>query len=326
MNSSSEYESSFLWKTCFTTVSSLLAAFIVIGNCLVVAAFAASKSRAIRTATYKFLVSLAISDFFVGSVSMPLWIYLKHRENGPGEGANILQDLFKYLDIFSAMASIFHLVAICIERHIVISRPFKDIPAIFYHFTIAVAWIFALVLSLIWELEFVKFYAIVGFLVGFLAPMAVIIFVYGNILRTAWALIQRTPELRRRNRIREERKVVMTVFLVSNLFVLCWFPFFVTSIMAQFHLLPSKEEHRQLLIVLVKWLQYINSALNPIIYAFRDRGMIAGFRALSKRILPNFAGRCARNLDAQEEKGGFVLKARESPKRNPSNAQQLATQ
>lgn len=263
----------------FVTFSIALAAFIIMGNALVIGAY--KTNLHLRTGTNSFLVSLALSDFLVGSVSMPIWIYLTVIDRSLEERKG-LQDFFKCFDIFSAMASIFHLVAICVERFIAISQPFAHISTRFYQAMITAAWIFATLVSLVYNIEYVKTsYAIVVFVAGFLLPAVVMTFMYGRIFRIARALIKRTPgsqtlENARKQRISEERKVVITVALVSALFLLAWLPFFLLSITWEFYNYKSLPK----LVIFVKWMHYSNSAVNPMVYAFRDREMRKTFRKL----------------------------------------------
>ena len=140
---------------------------------------------------------------------MPIWIYLTVIDRSLEERKG-LQDFFKCFDIFSAMASIFHLVAICVERFIAISQPFAHISTRFYQAMITAAWIFATLVSLVYNIEYVKTsYAIVVFVAGFLLPAVVMTFMYGRIFRIARALTKRTPgsqtlENARKQRISEE--------------------------------------------------------------------------------------------------------------------------
>ena len=84
--------------------SILLAVAILFGNALVVASY--KINRRLRTRTNAFLVSLAVSDFLVGSISMPMWIYnIIIVDNGSVP----FKAVYKTFDVFSALASIYHL-------------------------------------------------------------------------------------------------------------------------------------------------------------------------------------------------------------------------
>ena len=101
-------------------VLSIILIFVILfGNSLVIASY--KTNRRLRTRTNAFLVSLAFSDFLVGSISLPMWIYGIMSEQNV---SITFQAFFKSFDAFSALASIFHLTAISAERYIAVSRPF----------------------------------------------------------------------------------------------------------------------------------------------------------------------------------------------------------
>jgi len=52
----------------------IIAVFAIFGNGLVCAAFATNKR--LRILTNYYVVSLAVSDILVGSVNIPLWMYI----------------------------------------------------------------------------------------------------------------------------------------------------------------------------------------------------------------------------------------------------------
>lgn len=125
----------------FLVLSSMLAVLIITGNSLVIAAY--RKNTRLQTRTNVFIVSLAVSDLLVGGISVPIWTYLTF--------VNYEQDLdgffefFISFDRFSALASIFHLTAISLERYMAISRPFDHgmLSFRFYKYMVITAWITA---------------------------------------------------------------------------------------------------------------------------------------------------------------------------------------
>lgn len=272
----------------YIAFSSILAFFILAGNVLVILAY--GKNHRLQTQTNMFIASLAVTDFIVGAVSLPTWVYrtfVNHQENLRG----LVEVLFGSFDRFSALASIFHLTAISVERSLSITRPFvyEALSPSVYKCMLIAAWLTAALFTgffwLLTSLQFQGVATVTIFTVGFVIPSVLMLTVYTGIFRTARALIDRTPTDRTeeslRNKVREERKVAMTVSLVTMLFLMAWLPFFVVSLLAHFctKCLP-KEDDQITMVRMVKWLHYLNSAVNPFIYALRDKEMRNSFTKL----------------------------------------------
>lgn len=272
----------------FVVFSSALAVLILVGNFLVIAAY--RKNTRLQTRTNVFIVGLAISDFLVGGVSVPIWIYLTFVNY-----QRVLHGLFEFyisFDRFSALASIFHLTAISVERYLAILRPFDHGNLSFrvYKLMIIAAWLTAGLMAVFSMLSgFLAFKAVstvIVITIGFILPSVLMLTVYVGIFRTARALIDRTPGTRTteclRHKVREERKVALTVSVVTILFLIAWLPFFVLSMLGQFCVscLPNGEGQTDKLVMFVKWLHYTNSAVNPLVYAFRDEEMKRSFARL----------------------------------------------
>ena len=126
--------------------SIILIIAILFGNSLVIASY--KINRRLKTRTNAFLVSLAVSDFLVGSISLPMCIYGITSERNVSIAFNAV---FKSVDVFAALASIFHLTAISMERYIAVSRPFyyKRLPSLFQRVLITTAWSAACFLALL---------------------------------------------------------------------------------------------------------------------------------------------------------------------------------
>ena len=275
-------------------VNACLMLLIVGGNFLVIAAYA--RNRRLRTGTYAFLVSLALSDFLVGSVAIPIRIY----------GSTLNWDVSAHLiifytafDIFSAIASNLHLMAISFERFIAVSRPFyyQTLSIRPYAFGSVISWSLAVAAAAmhpgnylqsedkpLLKLKILKVYSVTLFSVCFLSPLTVISIVNIGVFRVAKVLIKRVP-LQHGNaqqRLRKERKTAFTLVLMTGFFFIAWFPFFVVNMLYLLCLecLPSSPEAQLLMVDIVKWLQYSNSAVNPVIYAFRDMEMRRTFAQL----------------------------------------------
>lgn len=265
------------FSVCATAV---LIPLILAGNLLVMISY--KKNRRLRTRTNTFLISLAMSDMIVGGVNLPMWVFclVNYEVCISSPTYNLV---FKFLDRFGAFASIFHLTAISVERYIAVVRPylFYRLVERFFFTASGFAWITATLLaSLSWLNHFhTKPYNMAVFIIGFAVPAIIVVSMYCGIFKSAKSLIKRTPAFQgtttnNNHIIREDRKVAVTVAVISGMFIVAWLPFFLLSIIASYcpiHCLPKKPADVWRLVTVVKWLHYSNSSINPIVYAFRDK-------------------------------------------------------
>lgn len=271
--------------------TAILIPVIVGGNFLVMIAY--KINRRLRTRTNTFLVSLAVSDFIVGAVGLPMWVFcmVEYTECSVSPKYNMI---FKFLDRFGAFASIFHLTAISVERYIAVCKPylFNRLHERYFFGASAFAWVLAMILaSLSWvdkSRSYTISYSMAVFITGFALPAIIVISMYVGIFRSAKAMFDRTPTFNagaKANHLREDQKVAVTVAMISGLFIVAWLPFFGLSIVISYcglACLPKDMENILRLTTAVKWLQYSNSGVNPIIYAFRDREWKKAFKKILK--------------------------------------------
>lgn len=290
-------------STAFQIVFCVALMFVIItGNSFVVAAY--FSNFRLRTGTYTFLVSLAISDLLVGCVSLPLWMYisLKGVRKGP------LNTFFLSFDIFSALASIFHLTTVSLERWLAISRPFvhEILSTVHYTLVICGVWLTAFTIAAI-RLALDKSSSSVNphriytpflLLVGYVGPGILISVVNYSIFKVARALIANLPIIQNleestkiRKNINKQRRTALTLTFVTALFLVSWLSFFTISTISVFctHCLPMQE--LAAFLIFAKCLQYCNSAMNPLVYAFRDAEM--------RKTFVRLLGPCRRVLAAR---------------------------
>lgn len=267
----------------------------VIGNLLVIISIGHFKQ--LHTPTNQLILSLALCDFLLGLFVMPLSAVRSMQ--GCWYFGDSLCKLHTCVDITLSTASIFHLVSVSAERCCAVCGPLTyhyrfGFPAVLL--MISISWlipaIFAYVstyfeLNLYGDRDFYETHvrcaggchvffthgpAVVISLFSFYIPGLIIIGIYSRIYmvaRNQARLISlQLNQLRRvypsEGAQRRAQKATITIAIVVGVFLVCWTPFFLCNIMNPFIGYTTP----QMLIDALVWFGYVNSTLNPFIYAF----------------------------------------------------------
>ena len=274
---------------------------IALGNGTVFLVF--FSNRSLRTLTNHFVLSLAVSDFFVGTVLLPLQVW------SPTSAA------LGPLIAFMLIASLSNISGCTYDRYIAVQNPLR------YHSiltpskvrkTIVLIWavpIFIAVIPQTWlhqtynEKQLTQRIYVGLMSVGVLLTCSVLTRIYIGIFRVAkrhvdaiscmedFAEDQRrgtTSGIKRRNSLKslvKHVKATKLVALIGVVFVLCWCPLVIINIFDSLNyrnLIP--EDFAKVALFTI----FANSLINPMIYAFFQKD----FRAtLSKLICRHRARR-----------------------------------
>lgn len=270
------------YKIVSSTLIFAIMVLAIFGNSLVVTAF--RKYHKLRTVTNYFVISLAIADILISSISMPIWA--AHIVTGPDPNWEKINPLGKVIwtfsDIICGLASIFNLTCISIERYICISSPlryYQRLGSQKVQIVILCIWLFAFVLAgarvVFKDTDYI--FEIMYTVVGFFIPLVIMTVMYSMIFRVACKQAKKIDiplnGRTKKFRLRKEIKAAKTLGIVISAFFVCWSPFFVLNFLA---ICPTCYDFiRTDVIIAAKWFHYINSVLNPLIYArmnkeFRD--------------------------------------------------------
>ena len=256
------------------------------GNLLVVLAFRVSVT--LREVTNYFIVSLAVADILVAGLSMPVWA--AYLLTGPEwVFAQWLNKAWACVDILCGVASIMNLTVISLERCISISWPlryYEKMTPAKAMVSIGVTWVFAVFMALLkvlilWTTP-PPAYELVVSVLCFLLPLTVMVVSYVKIFVAARHQIKKmiisVHGKQRKFVLAKELKAAKTIAVVIGAFLVCWGPFFVLNLVHGF--CESCRPVPYTSVVVSKWMHYVNSGLNPIIYACMNRDYRAAFKKL----------------------------------------------
>ena len=290
MNSSAlrSSEGAFPASNTSVVLSTTGLVFIIIlalgGNILVVVAF--YRSSNLRSVTNVFIVSLAVTDILVASISIPIWSYFQLSgalpKTATSARSNALYQMWKCLDILFSTASIMNLCMISVDRFIAIISPLKYIMIMTAQratISLIFIWLYASVLASL-GLALWPYYATFLYIVAFLAPLVVMVYCYSHIFRTALVQARRIGPFRQTYYFKREIKAAKTLAIVMGTFVACWGPFFTLNLL--FNYVEKLPGFTATVVTAIKWFHYGNSALNPIIYSCTNRD----FRNKIFKVLP----------------------------------------
>ena len=302
----------------------------VVGNFLVVAVVYRRRELR-RTETHIFIVNLSLTDIFVALLCMPFSIITAVTQKWIF--SNSLCQLNGFLNVFFLLTSILTLTAISIHKYIGVVQPTKK--KIFTRKrTICVVvwvWLQAFVTALTPILGWNSYEYIPGrtqcsvkvprnnklseltnclFIIvcGFVIPLGIMSFSYLKIFQTVKIHTKRVRShsfgSKEQSAFLNERRITITLFIILAVFLACWTPFSVLTLYATL----AGNELPTYFSVAAYWLGFLNSAMNPVIYALRTKEFRQGYRQIFGIILPC----CFQRIESRDSDSFAVLRGRKS--------------
>ncbi|XP_070541202.1 adenosine receptor A3-like [Ptychodera flava] len=311
----SQYNGTRMLYLVFIHTTVLLVGFaILIGNTLVIVAV--HRNTQMQTTSNCMLVGLSVADLMVGLITFLATFF------HPDMVIHFYLDPFYMCLIRSTLmaiptfVSVLHLTMIAFDRFIAISRPLR------YHqimtprqgqVMIAFCWIYGSFLMLLpifgWRKDrpetvdsFICFYAevytpsYVWFLLfaGFFPACGLLVVFYLLLFMQAYRTTrkissqQRNPNTSTNVPAKRELKAVKTVLVIVGVFAVCWTP---TACLIFFESRKKKFDYDCTSYYIEQFVYMVavsNSAVNPIIYGFRN----AEFRMAFKKIIGSLCRKC----------------------------------
>ena len=197
--------------------------------------------------------------------------------------------VYEFFDILISCASIFQLTAISMERCFSIVAPMRHRSAsIKYHYLMVfLVWSLAAINSLyylLWYHHFIKGFKIYITLVCLVFPTLIITVSYILLFRAKIKRSHLSTVIKKGMKINwsNQTNAIMTLIIITGLFFVAWSPFFTWQALTFFYpsVLPSSLAILIRLGRLIKWIHYCNSALNPFVYAYRNKNFKQSFKVI----------------------------------------------
>uniref|UniRef100_G3NNB3 Adenosine A3 receptor n=1 Tax=Gasterosteus aculeatus TaxID=69293 RepID=G3NNB3_GASAC len=279
----------------------LVAVSCCLGNALVILALWTSKS--LHQPTFCLIVCLAVTDFLVGLVAIPLAVFVDSKVKTSFHVCLFLC----CVTILLTLVSVLCLMAIAVDRFLRVYIPLRYKRTITQRHSclvVAVCWLLAIPLSfapmLGWnqngtnstiKCSFIKVVPL-SYLVYFnfflcnLIPLSVMTVLYGYIFCTIRGNLREKPGERPQNTsqnyLKKEKQLAGSLSLVLFLFALSWLPLHIMNTIDYFN--GPRTVHKIAIYVGIL-LSHANSAVNPVVYAFKIKKIKTAYIELWRKYI-----------------------------------------
>ena len=249
-----------------------------VGNVLILGAIYYVPSQ--RTVSNTFIASLGIADFTVGLFINPLWVSKSVLNIWKSD--NQLSTAIEFLTMQTIVATTFSLCAVSVDRYIAVTNiRYNEIITWYRVRTVIVSiWVFSIVfaclrLTITDPFDLPNLW-IAATAITVILPSALISICYYYIFKAARLQIRRIAIEETFNPDEaiaqlKNRKAAITIGIVVGVFLICWTPSLVISLVQFFSTDPCKKMKINGYWFWGALAEFSNSAFNPFIYCIRSR-------------------------------------------------------
>ncbi|MED6237417.1 hypothetical protein ATANTOWER_024482 [Ataeniobius toweri] len=312
-------------EVIYTLLEVLIAVSCCLGNMLVVLAL--WKTKSIQQPTFCLIVSLAVADFLVGFIAIPLAVLV----DGRLETSFHICLFISCVVILLTLVSVLCLMAIAVDRYLRVYIPLRYRRAVTWRHSYSVAatcWLVAVPLSftpmLGWHenppdsvnstvvCQFVRvipmsYLVYFSFFLCNVTPLLVMIVLYCYVFCYIRGNLKEKPGNGARNQSQKylwkEKQLALSLSLVLALFALSWLPLHLMNTIAYFQgsaAVPCTAFYVGIL------LSHANSAVNPVVYAFKIRKIKTAYLKIWRQFV----------LCPTEEQGSQASQTTDNPSSN----------
>uniref|UniRef100_A0A8C2EQ44 G-protein coupled receptors family 1 profile domain-containing protein n=1 Tax=Cyprinus carpio TaxID=7962 RepID=A0A8C2EQ44_CYPCA len=247
---------------------SLLSAWTVFLNLLVIISI--SHFKKLHTPTNLIILSLAVADMLVGLIVMPVDA-IKLIETCWYFGDTFC-DVFMIIMGLLISTSICNLVLIAVDRYVAVCHPLlypQKITMTKTLISICLCWFFSSTYNIGYLVSVIRFpWIFTDLFFSFLLPCTLIITLYLRIFYVAHQQVKVLNSLMKSGkcvtegsvRRKSESKAALTLGIIVTVYLLCYIPYYILYVTATTVISSAA-------MTFLIWTLYVNSGLNPLIYA-----------------------------------------------------------
>ncbi|XP_068713207.1 adenosine receptor A2a-like [Montipora foliosa] len=267
-------------ETIFTTVAVLATITFpvtTIGNSLVVLSVWMDPLRKLRSSPSNFIIfSMAVADLLVGLVASPLhaflaWVLLHKDTNAP----------FGFSIFFATLinVSVGHILLLSIDRFFAVVTPLQYrakvtskrvcvVSVTCWIYFLLFGFVFSLLRKHYWLMKTLYNVQIFCILICIVIINVFTLYRFRKYSRRTEALDEQHAGVPRQMKLKRERSVSKVIAIVISVFLLCFIPWFIVQ-MIMYICFTCNLSLLMLVHFIAASVMYVNSAINPFLYAWR---------------------------------------------------------